>query len=108
MNTTIHVLLVDITRYQQISLAGVAPNKPAAEGSLPMPHPAISTEEISQPAGKGRRRMNPQPEAFAPKIADETLADLRQRPARTRLPDQAPGDPLGLRHQCRVSARPAR
>ena len=37
--------------------------------------------------------MNAQPEAFAPKIADEAIADLRERLARTRLPDQAPGDP---------------
>jgi microsomal epoxide hydrolase len=58
-----------------------------------MPHPAISTEEISYQAGNGGRRINAQPEAFAPKIADEAIADLRERLARTRLPDQAPGDP---------------
>jgi len=58
-----------------------------------MPHPAISIEEISYQAGNGGRRTNAQPEAFALKIADEANADLRERLARTRLPDQAPGDP---------------
>src|SRR5262249_42008160 len=93
MNPTIQVLLVDIDPIPANIFSWCRPNKPAAEGRLPMPHPAISTEEISYQAGNGGRRMNAQPEAFAPKIADEAIADLRERLARTRLPDQAPGGP---------------
>ena len=33
------------------------------------------------------------PQAFALHVADSAIADLRERLSRTRLPDQAPGDP---------------
>src|ERR1700737_3431628 len=37
--------------------------------------------------------MAPRPEPFPPRVPDEAIADLRERLARTRFPDQAPGDP---------------
>jgi pimeloyl-ACP methyl ester carboxylesterase len=37
--------------------------------------------------------MNAQPRAFALNVADTAIADLRERLARTRFPDQAPGEP---------------
>jgi microsomal epoxide hydrolase len=37
--------------------------------------------------------MNAQPEAFTLRVPDAAMADLRERLARTRFPDQAPGDP---------------
>lgn len=37
--------------------------------------------------------MNAQPEAFTLTVADAAIADLRERLARTRFPDQAPGEP---------------
>jgi pimeloyl-ACP methyl ester carboxylesterase len=37
--------------------------------------------------------MTTQPQAFKLNIPDEAIADLRDRLARTRFPDQAPGDP---------------
>src|SRR5215472_13752660 len=38
-------------------------------------------------------RMNGQPRAFALNVADTAITDLRERLARTRFPDQAPGEP---------------
>jgi microsomal epoxide hydrolase len=35
----------------------------------------------------------PQPEAFRLHVPDAAIADLRDRLSRTRLPDQAPGEP---------------
>ena len=37
--------------------------------------------------------MNAQPRAFALNVADTAITDLRERLARTRFPDQAPGEP---------------
>jgi pimeloyl-ACP methyl ester carboxylesterase len=37
--------------------------------------------------------MAPRPEPFTLRVPDEAIADLRDRLARTRFPDQAPGDP---------------
>ena len=37
--------------------------------------------------------MNTQPEAFTLHVPDAAIADLRERLARTRFPDQAPGEP---------------
>ena len=37
--------------------------------------------------------MGAQPEAFTLNVADTAIADLRERLARTRFPDQAPGEP---------------
>ena len=37
--------------------------------------------------------MSPQPEAFTLHVPESVIADLRERLARTRLPDQAPGAP---------------
>jgi pimeloyl-ACP methyl ester carboxylesterase len=37
--------------------------------------------------------MSAQPEAFTLTVADEAIADLRERLGRTRFPDQAPGEP---------------
>ena len=37
--------------------------------------------------------MNARPEPFALNVPDTAIADLRERLARTRLPDQAPGEP---------------
>ena len=37
--------------------------------------------------------MSAQPRAFALNVADTAITDLRERLARTRFPDQAPGDP---------------
>jgi pimeloyl-ACP methyl ester carboxylesterase len=37
--------------------------------------------------------MAAQPEAFTLKVTDQAIADLRERLARTRFPDQAPGEP---------------
>src|SRR5271170_5317616 len=37
--------------------------------------------------------MAAQPEPFTQRVPDEAIADLRDRLARTRFPDQAPGDP---------------
>jgi microsomal epoxide hydrolase len=37
--------------------------------------------------------MNARPRAFTLNVADSAIDDLRERLARTRLPDQAPGDP---------------
>ncbi len=37
--------------------------------------------------------MNAQPRAFALNVADTAVTDLRERLARTRFPDQAPGEP---------------
>jgi len=37
--------------------------------------------------------MVAQPEAFTLRVPDEAIADLRERLARTRFPDQAPGEP---------------
>jgi pimeloyl-ACP methyl ester carboxylesterase len=37
--------------------------------------------------------MSTQSESFALKVPDTAIADLRERLARTRFPDQAPGDP---------------
>ena len=37
--------------------------------------------------------MNARPEPFALNIPDAAIADLRERLARTRFPDQAPGEP---------------
>ena len=37
--------------------------------------------------------MSAQPETFTLTVADEAIADLRERLGRTRFPDQAPGEP---------------
>ena len=37
--------------------------------------------------------MSQQPEPFTLRVPDEAIADLRERLARTRFPDQAPGEP---------------
>jgi len=37
--------------------------------------------------------MAARPESFTLRVPDEAIADLRDRLARTRFPDQAPGDP---------------
>jgi len=37
--------------------------------------------------------MAPRPEPFTLRVPDEAIADLRERLARTRFPDQAPGEP---------------
>ena len=37
--------------------------------------------------------MSAQPVPFRVEFPEPALADLRERLARTRLPDQAPGDP---------------
>ena len=37
--------------------------------------------------------MAARPEPFTLRVPDEAIGDLRDRLARTRLPDQAPGDP---------------
>ena len=37
--------------------------------------------------------MNAQPRPFALNVADTAITDLRERLARTRFPDQAPGEP---------------
>src|SRR5215472_10842696 len=37
--------------------------------------------------------MVAQPEAFTLRVPEEAIADLRERLARTRYPDQAPGEP---------------
>ena len=37
--------------------------------------------------------MLPQPQSFTLAVADEAIADLRERLERTRFPDQAPGAP---------------
>ena len=37
--------------------------------------------------------MRAQPEPFTLIVADEAIADLRERLGRTRYPDQAPGAP---------------
>ena len=37
--------------------------------------------------------MATQPRPFTLKVSDEAVADLRERLARTRYPDQAPGEP---------------
>jgi hypothetical protein len=37
--------------------------------------------------------MGRQPEPFTLHVADAAIADLRERLARTRFPDQAPGAP---------------
>ena len=37
--------------------------------------------------------MDARPEAFTLNVPDTAIADLRERLARTRLPDQAPGEP---------------
>jgi microsomal epoxide hydrolase len=37
--------------------------------------------------------MSRQPEPFTLRVPDDAIADLRQRLARTRFPDQAPGEP---------------
>src|SRR5437764_12808621 len=37
--------------------------------------------------------MAARPEPFTLRVPDEAVADLRDRLARTRFPDQAPGDP---------------
>src|SRR4051794_41938888 len=37
--------------------------------------------------------MSQQPEPFTLRVPDEAIADLRDRLARTRFPDPAPGDP---------------
>jgi len=56
---------------------------------------AISTEETSYQivATTEDSKMNAQPRAFALKVADTAITDLRERLARTRFPDQAPGEP---------------
>ena len=40
--------------------------------------------------------MAPQPRSFSLSVPDAAIADLRERLARTRLPDQAPGAPWAL------------
>ena len=37
--------------------------------------------------------MSAQPEPFTLRVPDTDVADLRERLARTRFPDQAPGEP---------------
>ena len=37
--------------------------------------------------------MSPQPQPFTLRVPDDAIADLRKRLARTRFPDQAPGEP---------------
>ena len=37
--------------------------------------------------------MTPAPQPFTLSVPDEAIADLRARLARTRFPDQAPGEP---------------
>ena len=37
--------------------------------------------------------MAARPEPFTLRVPEEAIADLRDRLARTRLPDQAPADP---------------
>ena len=37
--------------------------------------------------------MNARPEPFALNVPDTAIADLHERLARTRFPDQAPGEP---------------
>jgi len=56
---------------------------------------AISTEETSYQivATTEDSKMNAQPRAFALNVADTAITDLRERLARTRFPDQAPGEP---------------
>jgi pimeloyl-ACP methyl ester carboxylesterase len=56
---------------------------------------AISTEETSYQivATTEDGKMNAQPRAFALNVADTAITDLRERLARTRFPDQAPGEP---------------
>jgi pimeloyl-ACP methyl ester carboxylesterase len=56
---------------------------------------AISTEETSCQivATTEDSKMNAQPRAFALNVADTAITDLRERLARTRFPDQAPGEP---------------
>jgi pimeloyl-ACP methyl ester carboxylesterase len=56
---------------------------------------AISTEKTSyQIVGTTEdSKINAQPRAFALNVADTAITDLRERLARTRFPDQAPGEP---------------
>ena len=49
--------------------------------------------------------MSAQPEAFALNVPETAIADLRERLARTRFPDQAPGEPWAYGTERRLSAR---
>jgi hypothetical protein len=46
------------------------------------------------------------PKPFTLRVSDDDMADLRARLGRTRFPDQAPGQALGLRRQSGISSRP--
>jgi len=55
----------------------------------------ISTEKTSYQIAATTEdgKMNAQPRAFALNVTDTAITDLRERLARTRFPDQAPGEP---------------
>src|SRR5689334_7384744 len=70
---------------------------PRPESHRPPATPALS--RVASHRGRGtlvqqimRGGMAARPEPFTLRVPDEAIADLRERLARTRFPDQAPGD----------------
>src|SRR5256885_7300481 len=63
---------------------------PTSDGRRGLPQYAVQHQIVAM-TEQGRCDM--QPESFTLTVPDHAIADLRERLARTRYPDQAPGAP---------------